>query len=209
MGRNTRIQTPRTRAMPTVVLDADGRIDTPATTARREHRRPEREPPTTGPVCYVPWTDVPLMTTDHMDSSGDLHAFLTGKLPFHDTETQWARGTMPLRVRYFVCDELPPERFITSVRCLVLRNDSVLVLTNRAGETHVLPGGQREAEETLEEAVRREVREESGWLIDTISILGFIHLQHLGPKPSGYRYPYPNFLQVVYCARATQITPNR
>ena len=139
-----------------------------------------------------------------MDSSGDLHAFLADKIPLHDTETLWGGGTMPLRVRYFVCAELPPERFVTSVRCLVCRNGSVLVLTNRAGETHALPGGQREAGETLEGTARREVREESGWLLDSMSILGFIHLEHLGPKPSGYRYPYPHFLQVVYCARATQ-----
>ena len=142
-----------------------------------------------------------------MDNGGDLHEFLADKTPFHDTETLWGGGTMPLRVRYFVCDELPPERFITSVRCLVLRNHSVLILTNRAGETHALPGGQREAGETLEGTARREVREESGWLIDSMSILGFIHLEHLGPKPSGYRYPYPSFLQVVYCARATQHHP--
>ena len=57
-----------------------------------------------------------------------------------------------------------------------------------------MPGGQREPGETLEEALRREVREESGWLIDSVSILGFIHLEHLGPKPSGYRYPSPHFL---------------
>ena len=73
------------------------------------------------------------MKADGMDSIGDLHAFLADKIPFHDKETLWAGGTMPLHVRYFVCDELPPERLPTSVRCLVLRNDSVLVLTNRAG----------------------------------------------------------------------------
>ena len=142
-----------------------------------------------------------------MKSSSDLQGFLAGKSPFHETEALWANGTMPLWVRYFLCNEQPPEQFVTSVRCLVLQKDSVLVLKNRDG-IHILPGGRREEGETLEQTVRREVTEETGWIVESISLLGFIHLEHLGPKPPGYRFLYPHFLQIVYYAYASKREPD-
>ena len=58
-----------------------------------------------------------------------------------------------LRVRYFLSDEQPPEQLVTSVRCLVFQNDSVLALRNRKGN-HILPGGRREEGETFEQTLR-------------------------------------------------------
>ena len=78
-----------------------------------------------------------------MNHNEDIQIFLAGKRPFHETEALWADGTMPLRVRYFLSDEQPPEQLVTSVRCLVFQNDSVLALRNRKGN-HILPGGRRE-----------------------------------------------------------------
>ena len=113
---------------------------------------------------------------------------------------------MPLHVRYFRSDEQPPETYVTSVRCLIFQDDSVLAVSNREGR-HILPGGRREAGETFEQTLRREVAEEAGWSVESISRLGFIHLQHLGPKPSGYLYPHPHFFQIVYTARASRHMP--
>lgn len=132
--------------------------------------------------------------------------FLAGKKPFHEAEDAWADGDMPLRLRYFRSDEQPPEEYITSVRCLLFQDDSVLVVSNREGR-HILPGGRREAGETFEQTLRREVAEETGWSIDSISRLGFIHLQHLDPKPPGYRFPHPHFFQVVCVAHASTPVP--
>ena len=139
-------------------------------------------------------------------SNGVLQKFLSGKSPFHETKALWGNGTMPLRVRYFLCNEQAPEQFVTSVRCLVLHNDSVLVLRNR-DEVHVLPGGRRQEGETLEQTLRREVSEETGWQVGAISLLGFIHLEHLGPKPPGYEFLHPHFLQIVYHSRASKHVP--
>src|SRR6266498_922183 len=73
--------------------------------------------------------------------------------------------------------------------------------------THLLPGGRREAGETLEETLRREVLEETAWELEEPSMLGFMHFQHLAPRPEGYCYPHPDFLQVVYRATATAFVP--
>ncbi len=142
-----------------------------------------------------------------MNHNENIQTFLACKNPFHKAEALWANGTMPLCVRFFFSDEQPPEQFVTSVRCLVLQNDSVLVLSNRKGN-HILPGGRREEGETFEQTLRREVAEETGWTIESISRLGFIHLEHLRPKPSGYQAPYPHFFQIVYTSRASKYVPD-
>ena len=136
-----------------------------------------------------------------------MQMFLAGKAPFHEAEDVWADGTIPLQVRYFRSDEQPPETYVTSVRCLVFQDDSILVVSNPEGR-HILPGVRREAGETFEQTLRREVAEETGWSIESISRLGFIHLGHLGPKPPGYRFPHPHFFQIVYTARASEYVPN-
>lgn len=141
-----------------------------------------------------------------MNCNDDIRAFLAAKTPLCDTENRWADGALRLRVRYFRSDEHPPGKYVTSVRCLVMKDDSVLVVRNREGN-HILPGGRLEKEESFERALHREVAEETGWTIEAVSRLGFIHLEHLGPKPSGYRYPHPHFFQVVYTALASEYMP--
>ena len=142
-----------------------------------------------------------------MTCNEGLQTFLSDKTPFHETEALWANGTMPLRVCYFFSEEQPPEQFVTSVRCLVLQHDSILVLRNRKGN-HILPGGRREEGETFEQTLRREVAEETGWTVESISGLGFIHLEHLKPKPPGYQFLHPHFFQIVYTARASKYVPD-
>ena len=62
--------------------------------------------------------------------------------------------------------------------------------------------------ETFEQTLRREVAEETGWTIESISRLGFIHLKHLKPKPPGYQFLHPHFFQIVYTARASKYVPD-
>src|SRR5262249_42111773 len=38
-------------------------------------------------------------------------------------------------------------------------------------------------------------------------LVGLLHFTHLTPKPSGYTYPYPDFVQVVYMASAVTFVP--
>ncbi len=68
---------------------------------------------------------------------------------------------------------------------------------------HVLPGGQREAGETL----KREVLEEAGWEVEAGEMIGCIHFHHLGPRPPGFSHAYPDFMQVVFLAEAARHVP--
>ncbi len=101
----------------------------------------------------------------------------------------------------YLHDTLPPLEFVTSVRAIVLTSEGVAVLHN-PDEAHVVPGGRLEDGEDLLSALSREVLEETGCRLAEPVYLGFTHFEHQTPKPDGYPYPYPDFIQVVYASRA-------
>ncbi len=114
---------------------------------------------------------------------------------------------MPLQIVAYLGQGAVPLAYVTSVRSLVFRADTLLVMRNH-DSTHIVPGGRREKGEHLEDTVRREVLEEAGWTIHSPAVLGFMHFHHLAPKPEGYVFPYPDFLQVVYMAQAEAYSPD-
>jgi ADP-ribose pyrophosphatase YjhB (NUDIX family) len=118
----------------------------------------------------------------------------------------WENGHLPLRITGYLSDELPPLDYVTSVRTLVFQGGALLVMRNRDG-LHILPGGRREAGETLEHTLAREVLEETGWTLGRRFMLGFMHFHHLAPKPPDYAYPHPDFLWVIYAAEAETFVP--
>ena len=130
--------------------------------------------------------------------------FLSAHVAQAEEDYRW--GELRLHVTSYLCRDLPPAELITSARAVVLAADGVLVVRDPTG-VHILPGGRRQAGETLEQTVRREVLEETGWVIDPPRLLGVKHFRHVGPKPAGYRYLYPDFFQVVYGAQAHRFDP--
>jgi 8-oxo-dGTP pyrophosphatase MutT (NUDIX family) len=116
-------------------------------------------------------------------------------------EEEFAWGDLPIRAAYYVTDEPPLEELVTSVRAVVLCGERVLVSRNRDA-VHALPGGRREPGESFEQTLRREVLEETGYAIARPRGLGVAHLRHLGAKPAGYPFPYPDFLWAVYAAES-------
>ena len=109
-----------------------------------------------------------------------------------------------MRLRAHLGSAAIPPQLVQSVRCIVRVNDDIVVCENADGVCHPWPGGRLEAGETPVEAAVREVREETGWLIDpdTIEHLGWLHMEHLSPRPSDYPYPHPDAFQLVIAARA-------
>jgi len=128
-----------------------------------------------------------------------LRAFLEGQTPQCSVELIWSRDALRFRVEPYLSQSLPPSRFVTSVRAIVLLGERVVALRNRDG-LHVMPGGRIERDETYAEALRREVREETGLALTNTRYLGFLHLHHLTPRPSDYAYPYPDMLHPIYSA---------
>jgi 8-oxo-dGTP pyrophosphatase MutT (NUDIX family) len=134
-----------------------------------------------------------------------LQAFISGKVPVAEETESW--GAMPLRIESYLSHEEPPITYITSVRGVVIRDRSVLVYWDDRDQPQILVGGRCEPGETLEQTLRREVLEEAGVEIRRSILIGFLHYRHLGPKPAGYAYPFPDFVQAVYAAQAGRDCP--
>lgn len=123
-----------------------------------------------------------------------------GDAPIAQTTESW--NDLPLRIALFGARVPVPPDLVTSVRAVVLRERAVLLLRNRDGVAHVVPGGRCAPGESLLATLHREVREETGWTIARCVPIGSLQHRHLGPRPAGYAYPYPEFWQALYCATA-------
>jgi 8-oxo-dGTP pyrophosphatase MutT (NUDIX family) len=112
---------------------------------------------------------------------------------------------MPLRISAFAGPAELPSEFVVSVRCIVEVADQLVVCQNADGVWHPWPGGRREPGETYAETARREVHEETGWLLEPESLqdIGWLHFEHLKAQPADHPYPHPDWLQIVYRAAAT------
>lgn len=76
----------------------------------------------------------------------------------------------PNEVKFVLSDLLPPHELITSASAFAFEGDRLL-LTQLKSRGWDLPGGHIEEGETPEEAVRREVYEESGAALAVIGNL--------------------------------------
>jgi ADP-ribose pyrophosphatase YjhB (NUDIX family) len=66
-----------------------------------------------------------------------------------------------------------PERPFLAVSAAIIRDDHVLIVRRaRPPELYTLPGGVVEAGETLTEAVKREISEETGLSIEPVALAG-------------------------------------
>jgi 8-oxo-dGTP pyrophosphatase MutT (NUDIX family) len=136
-------------------------------------------------------------------------AFLSQHTPLASGDELWGSPAypQPLRLTWYRTDESPLLALVTSVRAIVCRGEEVLALREPDGTPYITPGGRCEAGETVEETVRREVLEETGWTLGALVPLGFVHLRNLGPKPPDHRYPYPDAFQIVYASEAVAFRP--
>lgn len=145
-----------------------------------------------------------------MDSS--LKTFLCRRSPLVEERQDWRGSGIELlqtRATYsLVPSDSPPLGLVTSVRALLTRGVQIMVLRDPEGE-HILPGGRVDEGEGLLEALERELLEETGWSVGGEPVLiGLFHYHIHSPRPSGYRYPYPDFLQLVYRAEAGRHIPD-
>jgi 8-oxo-dGTP pyrophosphatase MutT (NUDIX family) len=156
--------------------------------------------PTAGEDCGRLGGSRALEAKDPLTS--ELDAFLVQQGDYVEETQTWGGGTLPLRVRSYLSDDMPPVALVTTVRAIVFMHANVLVIRDADGTVYVTPGGRREAGETLAGTLRREVLEETGWTLLNVRLIGFMHFRHLADKPEGYHYPYPDFLQLIYTGQA-------
>jgi NUDIX domain len=108
-------------------------------------------------------------------------ADLQRRTPLVDFEAVWPSAR--LRGRTYIGGFEFPSELLTSARAVVFKGSRVVVVDEIHGERHIEPGGGIEAGETVEQTVRREVSEESGWTVGDLKPLGFHFLEPLTPSP--------------------------
>ena len=141
-----------------------------------------------------------------------LKRFLKGRTPLAEEEMDWPGGGLELvQTRYtYALDEAasPPLDLVTSVRALLTHGPNIMVVRDPGGE-HIVPGGRIDEGEGLLEALRRELLEETGWTArGEPALIGLFHYHIHSSKPIDYRYPYPDFLQLIYGAEADSHFPD-
>lgn len=129
-----------------------------------------------------------------------LDNFIADRTSIYRGETRWG-DAIHLRVQVFACAERPPAELVTSVRGVVFKGGKVVVVDDTI-ESHVMPGGRMEAGESVAQTLERELLEECGWTMPSPQLFGMIHFHHLGAKPEAYRYPYPDFLHLLFTGEA-------
>jgi 8-oxo-dGTP pyrophosphatase MutT (NUDIX family) len=115
-------------------------------------------------------------------------------------------GVTPLVLSCYLTEKQPPLELIVSARAILTGQEGGVFVFDDNG-LHVLPGGRRDGAEPVLEALAREILEETGCtIVGSPRPLGFFELRNEGPRPEGYRYPYPRNFHVVFSASAGPVT---
>jgi 8-oxo-dGTP diphosphatase len=135
----------------------------------------------------------------------DLAAYLAPLTAFAEERHTWPTG--PMRLRCYLTERPPPLRYVTSARGIVIDGDRVLAFEDPNNDKNLMPGGRLEPNETPEDALRRELLEETGWSLAAFRPIGLLHFHHLKRPPDGWPYPHPDFLQIVYAGVPDEYRP--
>lgn len=132
--------------------------------------------------------------------TAELMTFLSQHRIAATESATWAEGQIELSASLIITSDSPPDDLVTSARCIVTTMDQILVMVNPGGR-HILPGGRREQDESIEDALNRELREETGIVYDRAERVAVLHFHHETPIPLNYPYPYPDFLNQIFIIR--------
>ncbi|HEX9437916.1 MAG TPA: NUDIX domain-containing protein [Candidatus Limnocylindria bacterium] len=144
-----------------------------------------------------------VLSAAHMGSDAPsdprLLAFVADLTPTGTQRETWPSGVV-LDITGYLTERLPPMDLVSGVRAILRKGDAVLAFDEPEG-THILPGGRIEAGESPLDALVRELREECACTVAAEPrLIGFLRFRHVTPKDERYRYPYPDFLQLIYVA---------
>lgn len=110
----------------------------------------------------------------------------------------------PNECRTVLSSQLPPLELVKTALAVAFMGDHLL-MTNLASRGWDIPGGHIEPGEHPEDAVRREVFEETAAELGPLYLLAHQRVRLFGPRPDSYPYPYPDSYQVLYTAQVSSL----
>ncbi|WP_263106061.1 NUDIX hydrolase [Kitasatospora sp. DSM 101779] len=124
--------------------------------------------------------------TDTTDRAGELAA-LAARFPHLHAPQRWAWGGIDAQFS----TELPPDELITNIHVVGFTEGGVVLCRDARGHWF-LPGGTREAAESVESCLVRELREEAGArLLSPPVWIGAHHAVTDAPEPYRPWQPHP------------------
>ena len=111
------------------------------------------------------------------------------------TPTYWANKTT--KVQFEPLSQVPNGVPVTS--CMVFTENDGSVLLSHPGRGWGLPGGHVEEGETPEECARREVLEETGFLVNNLRVIGGWKAEKIEESEANKKYPAVSY-QLLYLA---------
>ena len=112
----------------------------------------------------------------------------------------------PNSSRWIETDRLPTDAPITGAYVLAVFHGRLLIARHRERGWDI-PGGHVDPGETPEETAVRETFEETAARITGLRLIAIQRLHIDGPKPPGYKYPYPTSYQALYLADVISMGP--
>ncbi|MFN8541551.1 MAG: NUDIX domain-containing protein [Thermomicrobiales bacterium] len=119
-------------------------------------------------------------------------------------QEQLIDGALVIEHRIVASEEPPPAEQVTAAFALAFSGDCLLLadLVRRGLD---LPGGHVEPGESPEEAMRREVYEETGARLGPARCIAYEHYHLVGEKPPDHPFPYPDSYMVFFCAQVVSL----
>jgi 8-oxo-dGTP diphosphatase len=113
---------------------------------------------------------------------------------------------MPGEGRLYITDELPAPELCRTAFGFTFNGDQVLMarLKNRDWD---IPGGKIDPGETPQQAVVREVLEETFVQVDVVELVGIQEIELFGPRPENLQWIYPLSVQVYFLCRIKKLMP--
>lgn len=121
------------------------------------------------------------------------------------TEAKWDDNTP---WKFIVSKEKPDPSLCTAVFCVTSHRGALLLVQNRKRGWEI-PGGHIDEGEEIEQALVREVIEETGAVIENPQMFGYKIVLPVSPIPhrdkKGSFYPFPHSFVPYYYAEASEI----
>jgi 8-oxo-dGTP pyrophosphatase MutT (NUDIX family) len=121
-----------------------------------------------------------------------------------DGERSFGDAPTRFNIRLTLTARWPPVEQVSTAHCLAFDDEGRIVLAHHVARQWTIPGGHLDPGETVEEALRREAREEAGIEISSPTLIAVERIERIAGPAVSERYTNPAH-QTFFAARLVSI----